>query len=255
MSGPRSEPAALAPREWDEGYEYLYEGSATWKRLVSFGFYLRGWQTVPYAENRSIGRFEGTSFDPETWKPRAPTTAILNARADDTFWAGPARHGVLRRAHPWAGSRSGEYGDPAAAQLLADVLIARRDRIGEAYLPAINPIVDVALDPDGVLTFANAAVEAGVAAAPGQGYRGEWYLFDNATHASTPIGEPTASATGRMASPSGLPVTVGAFVRVDLSAVEPPNDSWSVPIQTYFRRTAQGWKLVGLERMPADPPN
>ena len=34
---------ALAPREWDEGYEYLYEGSATWKRLVSFGFYLRGW--------------------------------------------------------------------------------------------------------------------------------------------------------------------------------------------------------------------
>ena len=149
----------------------------------------------------------------------------------------------------------GEYRDPAAAQLLADVLIARRDRIGEAYLPAINPIVDVALDPDDVLTFANAAVEAGVAEAPGRGYRGEWYLFDNATRAATPIGESTASATGRMASLSGLPTAVGAFVRVDLSAVESPHDSWSVPIQTYFRRTAQGWRLVGLERMLAEPPN
>lgn len=245
---------ALAPREWDEGYEYLYEGSATWKRLVSFGFYLRGWQTVPYAENRSIGRFEGTSFDPETWKPRAPTTAILNARADDTFWA--ARRVMAFSDELIRGLvQVGEYRDPAAAQLLADVLIARRDRIGEAYLPAINPIVDVALDPDDVLTFGNAAVEAGVAAAPGRGYRGEWYLFNNATRASTPIGEPTASATGRMASPSRLPAAVGAFVRVDLSAVEPPNDSWSVPIQTYFRRTAQGWRLVGLERMPTDPPN
>ncbi|MCH7748982.1 MAG: hypothetical protein IH939_12905 [Acidobacteria bacterium] len=245
---------ALGPREWDEGYEYLYEGSATWKRLVSFGLYQRGWQRVPYVESRSIGRFEGTRFDPETWKPRVPTTAILNARADDTFWA-------ARRVMAFSDAlirglvQAGEYSDPAAAQHLADVLIARRDRIAEAYLPAINPIVDVALDRDGVLTFGNAAVEAGVAAAPGQGYRGEWYLFDNATRASTPIGDPTASATGRMPSPSRLPAAVGAFIRVDLSAVEAPNASWSVPIQTYFRRTAQGWRLVGLERMPADPPD
>ena len=56
-----------------------------------------------------------------------------------------------------------------------------------------------------------------------------------------------------MSTPLGLPGDVGAFVRVDLSAVDPPHDSWTVPIEVYFRRTADGWKLVGLERMPAGP--
>ena len=57
--------------------------------------------------------------------------------------------------------KAGQYSDPAAEAHLADVLIKRRDAIGRAYLPAINPIVDPALD--GALTFGNAAVQAGVA--------------------------------------------------------------------------------------------
>jgi hypothetical protein len=32
---------ALAPREWDEGYEYIFEGDKAKKRLVSFGLYLQ----------------------------------------------------------------------------------------------------------------------------------------------------------------------------------------------------------------------
>ena len=243
---------ALGPREWDEGYESLYEGEATWKRLVTFGGYLRDWQTIPYEDHRSIGRFEGLQFDPVNWKPRVPTAAVRNARPDDMFWAARrvmALTGELVRAMV----QVAEYSDPAAAQHLADVLMARRDRIGEAYLPTINPIVDVALDSDGVLTFANAAVEAGVAEAPGQGYRGDWFSFDNSTRTSTPLGEPTVAAVGRMSAPSGLPGEVGAFVRVDLTAVDPPHDSWTVPIEVYFRRTADGWTLVGLERMPAGP--
>ena len=38
-------------------------------------------------EYPSIGRFEGDTFDPAQWKPRVPTAAFLNARADDNFWA------------------------------------------------------------------------------------------------------------------------------------------------------------------------
>ncbi len=54
---------ALAPREWWEGHEYLFDRSPTWKRLVTFGFYLQPWQTMSYVEYPAIGRFEGDNFE------------------------------------------------------------------------------------------------------------------------------------------------------------------------------------------------
>jgi hypothetical protein len=39
---------AYEPHDWDQGHEYLYEGSATWRRLVTAGFYLQPWQTQPF---------------------------------------------------------------------------------------------------------------------------------------------------------------------------------------------------------------
>ncbi|MBI3048610.1 MAG: hypothetical protein HYY76_09920 [Acidobacteria bacterium] len=243
---------ALAPREWDEGHEYLFEGDATWKRLASLGFYLRPWQTIPYVQRRSIGRFEGDEFDPITWKPRVPTAAFMNARADDNFWA-------ARRVMAFSDEliravvEAGQYSDPAAERHLADVLIKRRDRIGRAYLTAVNPLVNVALDVSGALTFDNAAVDARAAEPPSGGYRAYWFVFNNNTGESRPIGTPTAAATGRMQAPVGLPTAIGSFVRIDIEAINPPHPSWTVPVQAYFRRTAEGWKLVGLKRMPERP--
>jgi hypothetical protein len=242
---------ALGPREWDEGYELLYQPDATWKRLVSFGFYLQPWQTMRYAEYRSIGRFEGDEFDPTTWQPRVPTAALLNARADDSFWA-------ARRVMAFSDDliraivKAGNYSDPAAESHLAEVLIKRRDKIGRAYLLAINPIVDPVLD-SAVLTFGNAAVQAGVSAGPKGGYRAEWFVFSNATEESTPVGVSVTSSALRMEAPGLLPAGVGSFVRIDVSAVDPPHPSWAVPVHLYFKRTADGWKLVGLERLPEGP--
>jgi hypothetical protein len=239
---------ALGPRDWDEGYEMLYDGDAAMKRLVTLGFYLRPWQTVPYDEFPSIGRFEGDVFDPVTWTPRVPTAALRNARSDDTFWA-------ARRVMAFSDEliraivNTGEYTDPAAEKHLADVLIKRRDKIGRAYLPAINPIVNPVLAGGG-LAFANAAVDAGVAAAPKGGYRAEWFRFDNATGASASLGTTSSAGTTRLEAPAGLPANDGAFVRVDVSAVAPPHASWQTPAKIYFTRTGGAWKLVGLERLP-----
>jgi hypothetical protein len=242
----------LAPREWDEGYEYLYEGEAAWKRLVTLGLYRRPWQSVPYTEYRSVGRFEGDQFDPTAWKPRVPTAAFLQARSDDDFWA-------ARRVMAFSDQlirlvvAAGRFSDAAAERHLADVLIKRRDRIGRTYLTSINPVVDVALDRSGMLTFGNAAVEAQVAAAPAGGYRARWYVFDNGTSESRPLGNATTGAAGRMQAPPELPDRAGMFIRVDIEAVDPPHASWTVPVRAYFRRTADAWKLVGFERMPEGP--
>jgi hypothetical protein len=239
---------ALGPRDWDEGYELLYETDPTLKRLASLGFYRRPWQSIPYEEYSSIGRFEGDAFDPVAWKPRVPTAAFLNARSDDTFWA-------ARRVMAFSSEliqaivKTGQYSDAAAEAHLAEVLIKRRDAIGRAYLPAVNPIVDPVL-AGGALTFTNAAVDAAVAAAPKGGYRAEWFRFDNASGTSTSLGTASTASGTRIDAPSSLPSADGTFVRVDVSAVDPPHASWRRPVTIYFVRGGAAWKLIGLERLP-----
>jgi hypothetical protein len=239
---------ANGPHDYFEGWEYLHEGGLVWKRMFSLGFYISPWQTADYNENPAIGRFEGTRFDPRSWKPRVPAAAFLRARPDDDFWAA-RRVMAFSDDMVRAIAKSGAYSDPAAEKLLADVLIQRRDRIGAAFLPAVNPVVDVKLDGSGVLTFANAAVDAKVATAPAGGYAISWSRFDNDTNTATPIGTSTATAAGRGQAPSALPAASGAYVKVEISADVPANPSWKTPAAAYFQRTADGWKLVGFERM------
>ena len=146
--------------------------------------------------------------------------------------------------------KAAHFSDPAAEKLMADVLIARRDKIGQAYLPKVNPIVDVALDPSGVLTFANAAVDARVAEPPAGGYRAQWAVLDNATGAVGPLPPETSAPRTRLSAPPGLPTADGTYIRVALSAVSPAIGSWAAPVHAYYKRTAGSWKLVGFERLP-----
>ena len=241
---------ANAPREYDEGWEYLFEGDKAMKRLVTLGFFLQPWQTVRYTENPAIGRFEGVEFDPAEWKPRVPTAAFARARRDDNFWA--ARR-VMAFSDEMIRSlaSAGQYHDEGAAKLLADVLIQRRDKIGKAYLNAINPVINPALDASDTLTFQNAAVEARVASEPASGYTVRWFTFDNATGNTTAIGSPTATTDRRVKAPANLPSGSGAIVKLQIAATDPAHAPWAAPVDVYFRRGASGWVPVGLERMPA----
>ena len=74
--------------EWDMGWEYFYDGSANKPALPdrSASRSARG-RRCPYAEYPSVGLFEGDVFDPTTWKPQTPSTAYMELRADDAFWA------------------------------------------------------------------------------------------------------------------------------------------------------------------------
>jgi hypothetical protein len=239
---------ATGPREFDEGWEHLYQGDLVVKRLASLGFFIQPWQTVRYADNAAIGRFEGTSFDPVTWKPRVPTAAFRHAQPDDLFWA-------ARRVMAFSDdmiraiAKTGGYSSRDAERHLADVLIQRRDKIGAAYLAAVNPLVNVVLSSEGRLSFENAAVTAGVAPEPPGGYEVRWARFDNDTAAATPIGQAVTIAAGdRPQAPPGLPETPGGFIRVSIAAIKPAHRAWATPVHAFFRRDAGGWKLVGLER-------
>ena len=100
--------------------------------------------------------------------------------------------------HIRAAAKTGNYTDPAAEKLLADVLIKRRDKIGRVYLSRINPLVRFALSESGVLTFENPSVRAGFSAAPAKGYQAAWSTFDNGSGEARGIGSPTTSAQERV---------------------------------------------------------
>jgi hypothetical protein len=233
--------------EWDLSWENFIQGDTSWRRLYSFGFALSPWQTVDYVEYPSIGKFEGDVFDPRKWRPQTTTVAFLEMRDDDAFWA--ARRVVAFSDEMIrAAVHTGQFSDPAAEAYLADVLIKRRNKIAETYLPAINPIVEPRLDANGRLTFNNAAVDAGVAK-PTTSYRAAWSSFDNATNESKPIAE-TTSSTPAIQAPSGIPATSGSFIAIDISADDSAHPTWKTPIRTHFQRDGATWKLVGLERLP-----
>jgi len=175
-------------------------------------------------------------------------------RDDDAFWAA-RRVAAFTDELIRAAVHTGEYSDPAAEKYLGDVLIKRRDKIASTYLTAVNPIVAPRLDANGRLTFENAAIAAGVANGPAT-YRASWLRFDNATGETQALSE-TQSSTTTIEVPSGVPTASGSFIAVDISADSEGHPSWRRPIRTYFRRAADGWTLVGLERLPetlsADP--
>jgi hypothetical protein len=241
---------ANGPHEWSEGWEYVYDMPPQRKRFFTLGFGLSPWQTVDYERFPAVGRFEGDGFDPETWKPRAPTAASMEMRDDDAFWAA-VRVMAFSNEMIEAVVRVGEYADAAAAEYLAATLIKRRDKIGRVYLTKINPVVNVALDAAGVLTFGNAAMQHGFATAPRQ-YLATWYAYDNTTGESRQIAQTTGQGE-RLPAPAGVNARVGSYIRVDVAADHPEHPRWKDPVHAYFLREAAGWKLVGFERIPDNP--
>jgi hypothetical protein len=252
--------AGVGLRERRDGYEYLAEVGPAVRALPAFGFDIRPWMSIDYPNLRGIGRFESKGFVPEEWRPRVPNPAYVRSRPDDTFWAA-RKLMALSDDLIRAAVRAGKYTDQRAEQFLGDALIERRDKIGRAWLTAVNPVADPALSDGGTMTFRNPAVEYGFAPAP-RGYHVVWYRFDNASGESTRIGESDAAAP-RVDAPADVMVRVrpdttlpggrGVFVRADINAAGGAHGSWEAPVRAYFRRTADVWKLVGFERMPDAP--
>ena len=176
-----------------------------------------------------------------------PNRAFLQARADDRFWAArklvALRNDLLRAA-----VAAGDFGDAEAEAFLVRALTERRDAIARAYLTAVNPIADPALGRDGTLTFQNAAVEADVARAP-ESYEASWFLFDNATGQTRPVGA-TSSRSTTVNAPAGLPCAEGVYVKVQLRSVGAMNPAWEKPVDAYFRMVDGEWRLIGFERVP-----
>ena len=203
------------------------------KRLVTFGFY------PPAVADRAD--YERVPVDRPVRGRRVRPDDVEAARADGGAAACPRRrqvlggaagHGVLRRddSRHREDRRVQRSGRRSASGRRADQA-ARQDR---PRVPAGGQADRRCRRWAGrPLTFRNAAVDAGVAAAPGGGYRAEWSVRQRHGHVGAKLGATSAPGT-RVDAPTGLPATDGKFVRVDVSAVSPPHPSWQTPVKIYF---------------------
>jgi hypothetical protein len=228
------------------GNEYIWEARPTIVTMLTLGLYVRPWVKVDYPEIPAIGRFEANYFLPQAWKPDYPNPAFRATRPDDRFWA--AR---IVAAFTDESVRSivatARFSDPRATQYLVETLLARKSKILMAWLNGTNPIVNPLLSAPGVLTFENAAEQAGVAKAA-ERYTVNWSRFDNATGTHQPVGDETTVTERRAQAPASLLATNPEFVAARLRAFHPDRPEWAQPLMVYFRRGDGGWTLVGLER-------
>jgi hypothetical protein len=111
--------------------------------------------------------------------------------------------------------------------------------------------VEPRLSAAGALTFDNAAVAAGLAAAPAR-YRATWSRFDNLTGVSQRLGE-SESVTTTLPAPAGLAAANGGIIEIAIAADSAQYPSWGQPARVYFRRADSAWRLIGLERLHDGP--
>jgi hypothetical protein len=230
------------------GNEYILEWRPGWLTLATAGLYTRPWLHIDYPDvPPSVGRLEADAFDPVLWKPEYPNPAFANMRPDDAFWAARI---VSRFSDEAIRAMVGkaQYSDPRASEYMTATLIKRRDKVLRTWLAGINPLVDFAIDATGDLTFANAAVQAGVATAAAE-YRVAWARFDNATSTATPVGGEMTTKEMRARMPSDLASgSDGQVIEIKIAAIHPQHANWARPVLVHARRQAGSWQLVGVER-------
>ena len=236
------------------GNEYIFEQKPGWLTLATLGLYIRPWMTIDYPDvPRSVGRLEAARFDPVKWKPEYPNAAFANMRPDDAFWAArivakfsdEAIRGIVEKA---------KYTDPAATDYMTKTIIERRNKVVAAWINQVCPVVEMALSPQGTLTFKNAAIDAKAATAP-EHYLLQWFRFDNATDRRTPLGEPMTVSNQTARAPEDA--LVGEFVGVSVTARHAQHAGWAIPSTFIFRRGGSResgtWSLVGVERGTVKP--
>jgi len=234
------------------GNEYIFEGKPGLWTALTLGLYFKPWITIRYPDvPPSVGRFEGTRFKPEAWKPEYPNPAFQNMRPEDAFWG--ARLVSRFTADDVAAIvAKGEYSDPVATAYVTKVLLERQHKILATWLNAVTPLVEPVVTPDGVLHATNAAMAAGVADPPKR-YTAQWFAWNNAAGSREATGgvvELPGSADLALPLPAALASRpAGEYIGVTVTGDHAKHPGWAAhPVTFSFRRTAGGWEPVGILR-------
>ncbi|MFO7586952.1 MAG: hypothetical protein R6X22_02675 [Gemmatimonadota bacterium] len=139
----------IRPHEPREGLEYNADFWASMGRLVTLGFYRVGWEDRQWEViDPSIGWLEAEEFEPGRWKANWPNAAFSRVTARDGYW-GAKIVGSFTDEQIRAAVRAGRLPSESAADTLARVLVARRDRIVDHWYRRVTPLERFEVVPGG----------------------------------------------------------------------------------------------------------
>lgn len=200
------------------------------RQFFSLGLYVPSWARAKYPDYPSVGRFEHEQFDATKWTPEYHNPAFANLLPEDAFWA--ARQ-VLAFTDEQIRTlvKTGQFSDPRAEAWVAECLIKRRDKVGQAFLNQVLPL-DFFQTENGRLAFIDLAAKFGLGESGP--YAITWSEFDNAR------GE--ATAIPKAAGPQ-IPATQTGFLQATITGKDRERT-----VRVYLREHGGIYELVGLER-------
>ncbi|MGH9785046.1 MAG: hypothetical protein ACRD88_12775 [Terriglobia bacterium] len=223
---------AKSPRA---GNEYLFAWKPAAAQFFSLGFYLPRWAKARYPDLPAVGNFESDVFDPERWKPNYPIPSFENRLPDDEFWA--ARQVMaFTDEEIRAIVRTGQYSEPEAEEWLVERLIARRDKIGRAFLAKVLPLDRFAVE-NGRLVFDDLGVRHRLV--PSRNYSVQWSRFDNDAETKTPLDGETAFTLPRQIESAAA----GEYFAAEIRADDPKK-----VVTVYLRKQPGQVEVVGMDR-------
>ncbi|MFC1586433.1 hypothetical protein ACFL5V_12870, partial [Fibrobacterota bacterium] len=187
---------------------------------------LRNWFFVPRWESRNpitnstVGRFNNGIFKPDRFKVNYPLAAFSLMTDRDAYW-GAKMVMSFTDAQIRSVVKEGHYSDPEAGEILAGILIERRDMIGRFWYDRVVPLEHFTYDEgQGNMCFTDMAL-SGNLAKPGD----TEYLY-RVKHNGAPMGK-----KWRRAETTCLDVP------------KPENGSHSLDeIEVTIKTSRKGWK-------------
>ena len=230
------------------GYHYWLEPSLVKRNLSGFGLRTPTYRKVRFPDFPSIGRYEADAYEPHAWRNDYPNPAFVRMTGRDAFWAAK----ILARFTPdeiAAVVATGQYSNPAAAAYLVETIVTRQQKTASYYLNLMNPLDEFTVT-EGALTFTNLSEHHGYAEANAS-YEVAWSVYDDTDGSVTPLAEGAPLSSARAPLPAVSDLNGDRYLAAEIRSDHPDHPAWREPVTEYLRQAADGFTVVGIERVSA----
>ena len=247
------------------GNEYFLDFGTVARSMGSLGAYVKPWEVPLHMDYPSVGYFNAEYFDPSRWRPTFPNPAFLQTTLRDAYWGAKivtafTDEDIETIVH------TGEYTDSRAEQYVANVLKARRDKIGAYYFNLINPLDRFALKENPTrpqaLSFENLALTHGYAPATEATYRysirrhvrwGHDSLLREDSYvlvSQIPLDNEFLQAWKERTSSAQMIEPGQSIFYITIHTSYDRGENWSKAVNVYLRFNPEGQKfeVIGIQR-------